>query len=300
VRRNDAAGQEAVCVRPGPDDSVAGVAIYARRRLLRECLALGVASEPGLLVVGHVGDFEALVRLCELGRPAVLLADAGSDTAGTLHLVRQLRVRVDGLRVVMIHDAAGPAELAGAHRAGVHALIPSRHGLDALLLVIRRTVAQPRRLAPAAGGLTRREREILALVGAGHPVRRIAELLELSPHAVENAKRRIYAKLGVAGQGQAVASAAGLGLVGGRGTIGGQAVPPAPPRLTGREADVLQAIARGRTVRQTARELRIAEKTVENTRARLFLKLGAHNGAGAIAVAHELGLLETAPRSEAR
>jgi DNA-binding NarL/FixJ family response regulator len=270
------------------------VVVYARRRLLRESLAIAVGTDPGLVVVGHVGDLEGLVRLCELGRPAVLIADAGAELANTLHLVRQLRGRVDGLRVVLIHDAVAPAELAGVHRSGVHALVPSRHGLDALLLVVRRTVAQPRRVAPPAGGLTRREREILALVGAGHPVRRIAELMTLSPHAVENAKRRIYAKLGVAGQGQAVASAAGLGLVGGRGHVAGQPVPAAPPRLTGREADILQAIARGRTVRQTARELQIAEKTVENTRARLFLKLGAHNGAGAIAVAHELGLLEPA------
>ena len=50
----------------------------------------------------------------------------------------------------------------------------------------------------------------------------------------------------------------------------------------------------GHTVRQTARLLDIAEKTVENTQARLFLKLGTRNRAGAIAAAHVLGLLDPA------
>jgi hypothetical protein len=46
-------------------------------------------------------------------------------------------------------------------------------------------------------------------------------------------------------------------------------------------------------VRLTARALGIAEKTVENTQARLFRKLGARNRPGALAAAHALGLLES-------
>lgn len=64
------------------------------------------------------------------------------------------------------------------------------------------------------------------------------------------------------------------------------------PELTARECDILRSIAAGHTVRQTARSLGIAEKTVENTQARLFRKLGARNRAGAVATAHALGLLE--------
>jgi DNA-binding NarL/FixJ family response regulator len=71
------------------------------------------------------------------------------------------------------------------------------------------------------------------------------------------------------------------------------------PELTVREGDILRSIARGDTVRQTARSLGIAEKTVENTQARLFRKLGARNRAGALATAHALGLLELLGRSGA-
>jgi two-component system, NarL family, nitrate/nitrite response regulator NarL len=64
------------------------------------------------------------------------------------------------------------------------------------------------------------------------------------------------------------------------------------PVLTPRERDILRSIASGDTVRQTARTLGIAQKTVENIQARLFRKLGVRNRAGAVASAHSLGLLE--------
>lgn len=63
------------------------------------------------------------------------------------------------------------------------------------------------------------------------------------------------------------------------------------PELTAREHDILRSIAAGHSVRQTARALGIATKTVENTQTRLFQKLGARNRAQALAVASRFGLL---------
>jgi DNA-binding NarL/FixJ family response regulator len=61
--------------------------------------------------------------------------------------------------------------------------------------------------------------------------------------------------------------------------------------LTPREVDILESIERGESVKQTARSLGIAIKTVENLQSRLFRKLGARNRAQAIAKAHDLNLL---------
>lgn len=81
--------------------------------------------------------------------------------------------------------------------------------------------------------------------------------------------------------------------------IGWMAVRPASaslamPALTARECDILGSIAVGHTIRQTAREFGIAAKTVENTQARLYRKLGARNRTEALTIAHQLGLLERA------
>lgn len=61
--------------------------------------------------------------------------------------------------------------------------------------------------------------------------------------------------------------------------------------LSRREAEILASIAEGKAVKQTARDLGISPKTVENLQGRLFRKIGARNRAQAVARAHALGLL---------
>ena len=65
-------------------------------------------------------------------------------------------------------------------------------------------------------------------------------------------------------------------------------------QLTSREVAILCSIERGESVKQTARTLGIAMKTVENLQSRLFRKLQAHNRAHALTLARSLGLLEPA------
>jgi DNA-binding NarL/FixJ family response regulator len=64
------------------------------------------------------------------------------------------------------------------------------------------------------------------------------------------------------------------------------------PTLTRREADVLQALARGLSTKTIARELSVSPKTVEAHIGRLLAKLGAHNRAHAISVARSQGLFD--------
>jgi DNA-binding NarL/FixJ family response regulator len=61
--------------------------------------------------------------------------------------------------------------------------------------------------------------------------------------------------------------------------------------LSRRESEILASIARGESVKQTARALGISPKTVENLQSRLFRKLGVRNRAQAVSRAHELRLL---------
>lgn len=61
--------------------------------------------------------------------------------------------------------------------------------------------------------------------------------------------------------------------------------------LSAREGEILGCIARGLSVKQTARRLGVAHKTVENVQGRLYRKLGVRNRAQAVARAHSLGLL---------
>src|ERR1700745_3451670 len=70
------------------------------------------------------------------------------------------------------------------------------------------------------------------------------------------------------------------------------------PELTSRESDILRSLASGHSIRQPARALGIAPKTVENVQTRLFRKLGVRNRSGALTVADAFGLLPPPPSEE--
>lgn len=65
----------------------------------------------------------------------------------------------------------------------------------------------------------------------------------------------------------------------------------APPPLTDRERQIIEALGEGLTTRLIARQLGVAEKTVEAHKSRLFAKLGVRNQAQAVQVSRERGLL---------
>lgn len=62
--------------------------------------------------------------------------------------------------------------------------------------------------------------------------------------------------------------------------------------LTAREREILAAIGDGLSVKQTARKLGVAEKTIENLQSRLYRKLAVRNRVQALTQAHALGLID--------
>jgi DNA-binding NarL/FixJ family response regulator len=66
----------------------------------------------------------------------------------------------------------------------------------------------------------------------------------------------------------------------------------AAPALTPRERDILNSVARGDSVRQTAQTLGIAIKTVQNEQRQLFGRLGVRNRTEALMLARGLGLVD--------
>jgi DNA-binding CsgD family transcriptional regulator len=62
--------------------------------------------------------------------------------------------------------------------------------------------------------------------------------------------------------------------------------------LTPREREILASIGSGRTTRQTATELGISARTVENLQGTLFRKLRVHSRTAALVAARDLQLIE--------
>lgn len=64
-----------------------------------------------------------------------------------------------------------------------------------------------------------------------------------------------------------------------------------PPKLTGREIDVLRHLATGSTNKEIARILFVTEATVKSHLVHIFTKLGVESRSRAIHVAQEIGLI---------
>jgi DNA-binding NarL/FixJ family response regulator len=261
--------------------------------LLRDALANWISLLPGYEVAGAAATGDGLLRLCSLRSPDAVVVELGSACPEELKLVAELRAVRPEPHIVGLHRALDARSLAYLHRAGVHRLVSTRYGVAGLRDALKEAEDDWR--APAQGhGLSEREMEILALVCAGCSAAEIAEELGISPHTVTNHKRRIFSKLDVQSRTQATAEVGRLGL----------RLPGPPPNrrhngeasrsLTRRERDILDSIARGESVRQTAQALGIAVKTVQSEQRQLFSKLDARNRPQALTNARGLGLVDTA------
>ncbi len=175
--------------------------------MFRDALTVCLRAQPEYAVVGHVGQLDDLVSLCRLCRPDVALVDLGSGHADTTGL----RDCAALTTVVAVYERLSGADLGDLCRLGVDTMLPCSHGLDALLVVLRRYLSGERE-GQATDGFTELERQVLTLVGAGHTVHGIARLLEMSTSSIVNTKRRIYRKLDAVSQGQAMARATALGI----------------------------------------------------------------------------------------
>jgi DNA-binding NarL/FixJ family response regulator len=205
--------------------------------LLRSSLAMLVAREPDMEVVGEAGDGEEAVALTRQQRPDIVLMDVrmpGTDGIAATEQILQDPAAKD-VRVVMLttfelDDYVLRALRAGASGFMLKGIEPTElldairlvHAGDALLApsVTRRLLdrfADLRAPTPELAGLleelTPREREVLVLVGSGLTNAEIAERLVLSPLTAKTHVSRVMVKLAAHDRAQLVIAAYEGGLV---------------------------------------------------------------------------------------
>lgn len=117
-----------------------------------------------------------------------------------------------GIRGLLYPDAAlgSIADAVHAVRAGGVVLHPL---FAAVVLGEWKSSRRSARISP--GALTPRERDVLIAMTEGLSTKAVARVLRVAPKTVENHKMRIFSKLGVRNQAQAVSVAIRHGLVAG-------------------------------------------------------------------------------------
>ena len=150
---------------------------------------------------------EAFLRAYRPGGEGCLLVDAHLPGMSGVELLVELRARGDHMPVILITGDGDIGLAVAAMRAGACEFIEKPVGRADLLASIARAIAQSHdiRLVDAAhenaaalvARLTVRQREIMAMVLAGHPSKNIAADLGISQRTVENHRAAIMDGMGV-------------------------------------------------------------------------------------------------------
>ncbi|MEU6981543.1 response regulator transcription factor [Streptomyces sp. NPDC046371] len=195
-----------------------------------------LASDPGIEVVAEAGDGHEAVELARVHRPDVVLLDIRMPRLDGLGAAEELRQAVPDAAVVMLTTFSEDAYIARALGSGVSGFLLKSGDPRELIAGVRAVAegaaflspAVARRVLDTLGGerfsraagararlepLTGREREVVALVGAGLANQEIAERLYVVEGTVKAHVSAVLGRIGLRNRVQLAILAYEAGLV---------------------------------------------------------------------------------------
>ena len=194
----------------------------------------GIAREvmPGAPVRAAASCAEAL-HVARSERVALALLDLRLPDGSGLDALRAVRAAPGcaGCICVVTTVLGGDADIVSALAAGADGYVTKEAGRETIARQVRLALSGVPALSPAvarrimdhfaatgprgeASALTRREREVLGLIGSGLRNAEAAETLGISPETVSGHVKAIYGKLGISSRAEAAWHAASMGLAG--------------------------------------------------------------------------------------
>jgi len=200
--------------------------------LVREGLKLLISTMNNMSVVAEAADGETLLAKVANIRADILLLDLGMPGVAGIQFITDIRQLVPRLKIVVLTANLEPRTVRAALEAGASAYLTKdgdpeelgeaieavRQGGSYLARSVRFAVGEavgkppvvPDIVSPVP--LTRREREILALVAQGLTARAMAERLGISPLTARKHRENLMGKLNLHSAAELTAYAVRLGL----------------------------------------------------------------------------------------
>jgi two-component system, NarL family, response regulator LiaR len=206
------------------------VLIAEDHAVVRAGLKALIATEPGLEVVGDVGDgLEAVIRAQAL-RPDVILMDLSMPRLDGISAIQQIKHENPQARILVLTSFIEDDKVFAAIKAGALGYLLKESSPDDLLRGIRAVHRGESWLHPAIAAklirdlhapsgialeepLTERELEIIKLVAQGLANKVIADRLEIAERTVRTHVSNILEKLHLANRTQATLYALKKGIV---------------------------------------------------------------------------------------
>ena len=191
------------------------VAIVDDNRLVREALAAMLGRLPDVQIVAAAS---ANADVLDGEAPDVLLLDAGLGDEDSLNVAASIAKRRSGTKVVIMDLMPTNEDIVQFVNAGVAGFVLKDATFDEFVATIRAVAAGDKVLPPrmtetlfsqiALGGdargrervledvrMTRREREVIELIGEGLSNKEIAQRLNIAAHTVKSHVRNVMEKL---------------------------------------------------------------------------------------------------------
>jgi two-component system nitrate/nitrite response regulator NarL len=202
---------------------------------IRDILRLSGVGR-GVIVVGEARTAGELVELCRSEQPDVVYTEGSFDDGSEIESALVLLVAT-GARVIVVCDDPSPERLTRILELGASGYLRHDTSPEQVLDAVQSVAGGAAVLGPAATAtvldqwrhlrgpaakavfaatpatLTPRERDVLEAMAEGLPAKLIARHLGMAVKTVENHKIRIFDKLGVRTQAQAVSMAISQGML---------------------------------------------------------------------------------------
>jgi len=195
--------------------------------VVRQGLAMFLALDPELEVVGHAENGAEALKMAHDLKPDVVLMDLLMPVMDGITAIGRIRRELPDTEVVAVTSVLEDASVVGAVRAGAIGYLLKDTQADELCRAIKAAAAGQVQLSPQAAArlmrevrapenpesLTERETDVLKLLAHGRANKEIARDLSIGEKTVKTHVSNILAKLGVQSRTQAALHAVRIGLV---------------------------------------------------------------------------------------
>jgi DNA-binding NarL/FixJ family response regulator len=201
-----------------PEKAKISLLLIEDNRLLREGIAVMLSEQPDLAVVATSPSADAVLPLVRDAKPQLVLLDSGLGEHDSLRLLEAVKEAFPDIRVIVMDLLPAPQDIVEFVAAGCSGFILKDATLEDFVSTIRsvaqgipvlppplmntifshvarQALSRDSRAVKEAVTMTRREREVVALIGEGLSNKEIAERLHVAVRTVKSHMHNVLKKL---------------------------------------------------------------------------------------------------------